>query len=138
MSIIASVKDYLAACPLLSGKEININYLSPQADSFAIDSVAREPVVKRYVSGETVRQYCFLLAGRIAYDRDVAENAGVSAFFEALEAWIEARNNAGIFPVLSDGVPIAVEIVKSGAIKDTARTSARVEIELRLLYKRNN
>ena len=138
MSIIASVKDYLAACPSLSGKKININYLSPEIDSFAIDSVAKDPVVRRYVSGETVRQYCFLLAGRIAYDGDLSENASVSGFFEELEAWLEAQNREGNFPAITDGVPIALEIVKSGAIKDTARTSARVEIELRLLYKRNN
>ena len=138
MSIIASIREYLAACPSLSGKKININYLSPEIDSFAIDSVAREPVVKRYVSGETVRQYCFLLAGRIAYDGNLAENASVSGFFEELEAWLEAQNSAGNFPAISGGVPLALEIVKSGAIKDTARTSARVEIELRLLYKRND
>lgn len=136
--MIASVKEYLAACPSLSGKKININYLSPETDSFAIDSVAKNPVVKRYVSGETVRQYCFLLAGRIAYDGDADENAGVAGFFEELEAWIEAQNAEGNFPSLSEGVPLEVEIVKSSAIKDTARTSARFEIELRLLYKRNN
>jgi len=105
MSIIESVKDYLAACPQLSGKEININYLSPNPDSFAIDNVAKNPIVKRYVSGETVRQYCFLLAGRVVYDGDLNSNLALSKFFENFESWIASQNEAGIFPDF-DGMDI--------------------------------
>ncbi|MCR4718362.1 MAG: chloramphenicol resistance protein [Firmicutes bacterium] len=140
MSIIESIKDYLAACPYLSGKEININYLSPNPDSFAIDNVAKNPIVKRYVSGETIRQYCFLLAGRVVYDGDLNSNIEISQFFESFENWISAQNEAGVFPDLADNdiTPIAIEVTKSGEIQDTARTSARIQFELRLLYKRNN
>ena len=130
----------MSDCPLLSGKEININYLSPKPDSFAIDNLERNPIVKRYVSGETVRQFCFLLSGRIAYDEAIEENLSVSEFFEEFESWIEAQNAAKVFPVLENDAdsPICIEITKSGVIRDTARTSARCEIELRLLYKRKN
>ena len=119
---------------------ININYLSPEPDSFAIDNVEKSPILKRYVSGETIRQYCFLLAGRIVYDNSLAENIAASDFFEDLEAWIDEQNANGVFPNLdeAEGVPIAIEVTKSGVIRDTARTSARTEMELRLLYKRKN
>ena len=85
MSIIESLKNYLATCPELSEKEININYLSSKPNSFAISNVAKNPIVKRYVSGETVRQYCFFLTGRIVYDGDQEENLSVSDFFEKFE-----------------------------------------------------
>lgn len=140
MSIIESIKDYLATCPHLSGKEININYLSPTPDSFAIDNVAKNPIVKRYVSGETIRQYCFLLAGRMVYDGDLNSNLEISQFFENFENWIALQNEAKIFPDFDDTdiTPIAIEVTKSGEIQDTARTSARIHFELRLLYKQKN
>jgi hypothetical protein len=140
MSIIESIKDYLITCPQLSGKEININYLSPCQDSFAIDNVAKNPIVKRYISGETIRQYCFLLAGRVIYDADLNSNVEISQFFENFENWIASNNEAGIFPDFGkpDIVPIAIEVTKSGEIQDTARTSARIQVELRLLYKQKN
>ena len=140
MSIIENIKDYLSDCPLLSGKEININYLPHNPGSFAIDNLDINPVVKRYVSGETVRQFCFLLSGRIVYDGDTEENLSVSNFFEEFEGWIEAQNNSKILPEMDSrqDTAISLEITKSGVLRDTARTSARMEIELRLLYKRNN
>lgn len=140
MSIISSVKNYLATCPQLSDKEININYLSQKPDSFAIDNVAKNPIVKRYVGGDTLRQYCFCLAGRMIYDADEESNLEISDFLEKIENWVIAQNEAKIFPDLSNMglIPIAIEVTKSGAIQDTARTSARVQFEMRLLYRRNN
>lgn len=140
MSIIESLKNYLATCPELSEKEININYLSQKPDSFAIDNVAKNPIVKRYIGGETIRQYCFLLAGRVVYDQDTKSNLAVSSFFEKFEKWIETQNKARIFPDLGamNLIPIAIEVTKSGEILDTARTSARIQFELRLLYKGQN
>ncbi|HAL63863.1 MAG TPA: hypothetical protein DCO93_05405 [Clostridiales bacterium] len=140
MSIIESLKNYLATCPELSDKEININYLSQKPDSFTISNVAKDPIVKRYVSGETIRQYCFLLVGRIAYDGDLESNLAISDFFEIFENWIFAQNEAKVFPDFKDMelVPIAIEVTKGGEVLDTARTSARIQFELRLLYKGKN
>ena len=140
MSIIESLKNYLATCPELSGKEININYLSPKPESFAISNVAKDPIVKRYISGETIRQYCFFLAGRIVYDGDIKSNLEISNFFEKFEKWIEVQNKEKVFPNLEDMdlIPIAIEVTKSGEVLDTARTSARIKFELRVLYKGQN
>lgn len=140
MSIMESLKDYIATFDEIAGKEININYLSQKPDSFAISNVAKNPIVKQYISGETIRQHCFLLTGRIVYDGDENENLAVSDFFEKFERWIEAQNEAKIFPDLSciDLIPISIEVTKSGEVLDTARTSARIQFELRLLYKGNN
>ena len=140
MSIIESIKNYLTSCPDLNGKAININYLSPERDSFSIDNVPKNPVVKRYSDGESLMQFCFLIAGRTVYDRDVYENMRIAEFFEDFESWIERQNSLKILPDLSDlGLsPTAIEVTKSGTVYDTARTSARFQIEARLLYRKKN
>ena len=140
MSIIASVKNYLETCPCFYGKNLNINYLSHQADSFSIENVPKNPLVKRYSDGESLMQFCFLIAGRFAYDGDTSENLRVSQLFEEFESWIAAQNCLKNFPELSDMglLPVAIEVTKSQTLYDTARTSARFQTELRLLYKKRN
>ena len=140
MSIIESVKNYLEACPYLEGKTININYLSPAVETFSIDNVPENPVVKRYSDGETLMQFCFLLAERIVYDGDADENLRVSRFFEEFEEWIYAQNLDRNLPDLSDMglVSTAIEVKKGGTLYDTARTSAIYQTELRLLYKKKS
>lgn len=140
MSIIESVKNYFESCPYFSGKAININYLSPERDSFSIDNVPKNPVVKRYSDGESLMQFCFLIAGRTVYDSDAYQNLQISKLFEDLESWIESQNALKNFPDLSDmGLsPVLIEVTKSGTVYDTARTSARFQTELRLLYRKKN
>lgn len=140
MSIIESVKNYLKSCPCFEDKAININYLSPQSGSFSIDNVPKNPIIKRYSDGETLMQFCFLIAGRAAYDKDAEENLKISQFFEEFEGWIDSQNKAKNLPDLSDMglLPTAIEVTKSGTVYDTARTSARFQTELRLLYKKKN
>lgn len=140
MSIIKSVKNYLEACPYFEGKTVNINYLPSQIGSFSIDNVPKNPIVKRYSDGETLMQFCFLVAERIVYDGDGGENLQVSQFFEEFENWIDAQNSEKNFPDLSGIglVPASIEVTKSGTLYDTARTSARFQTELRLLYKKKN
>ena len=140
MSIIKSVKNYLEGCPCFAGKTVNINYLPSERGSFSIENVPKNPVVKRYSDGESLMQFCFLIAGRIVYDRDVSENLRISQLFEELESWIEAQNSAENLPDLSDMgfTAEAIEVTKSGTLYDTARTSARFQTELRLLYRKKN
>lgn len=140
MSIIESIKNYLESCPYFEGKAININYLSPQNGSLSIDNVPKNPIVKRYSDGESLMQFCFLLAERIVYDGSIQENLQISQFFEEFESWIELQNKEKNLPDLSymGLLSVSIEVTESGTIYDTARTSARFQTGLRLLYKKKN
>ena len=140
MSIIESVKEYLENCPYFEGRAININYLSPEPESFSVDNLPQNPVVKRYSDGEALMQFCFSVAERIVYDGDVEENLKVSQFFEDFEKWVEAQNALKNLPDLADMelTPVALAVTQSGTVYDTARTSARFQTELKLLYRKKN
>ena len=140
MTIIESLKNFLENCPLLGEGEININYLSPDIGSYTIDKLPKRSVVKRYCDGETLCQFCILLGGRQVYDGNTEGNLEVSEFFEKFEDWINTQNRTNNLPDV-DGMgltPIALEVINSGYISDTSRTSARFQIELRFLYRQKN
>jgi len=136
-SIIESIKSYLNTYSAIANKGINVNYLDTTLQSFSIENVAQNSIVKRYSDGETLRQYCFLLASREAYDSDKTENTKISKFYEEFERWIEKNNIDGVLPNLSglDLVAEGIEVLESGYILNTAKTSARFQIKLRLLYR---
>ena len=137
MSIIESVKNYLGNCPKLLNNVINVNYLGPETVSYTVDNVPVKSLLKRYSDGETLRQFCFTVASREIYDSDIVSNTEVSEFFEEFERWIELQNMEKNLPDLTAmGLKaVAVETLESGCLYDTARTSARFQIKLRLLYK---
>lgn len=139
MSIIEAIKQFLADCPLLFDSELNVNYLSHKPLSFSIENVSVNPIIKRYSDGATLRQYCFILASREAFDDSVMENLRTADFFENFERWIDEQNLAHILPDLSNlsCSSQSIEVVESGCMYDTATTSARFQIKLRLIYKQN-
>ena len=139
MSIIKSVKSFLAECPQLAGKSINENYLGGNIPEFSIENIAAEPIVKRYSDGGVLKQFCFALSMRAAYDDDASENMKTAEFLERFERWIEKKNRENELPNLSCLHLQAerVEVTKSGCLYDTAVASANFRIELRLLYKQH-
>lgn len=122
-------------CPLFEGAEINVNYLAPETRSFAVDSVAAPPVVRKYADGGTLRQCCFTVACRDVYDADTEGNSATAQFFEQLTQWIDAQNKAGNFPDISVGIPVGLDVTESAAVENTAGFSARTSMQARLLYR---
>lgn len=139
MTITESVKTFLLTCPLFEGKEININYLEEKPTSFSLENVPASSVIKRYSDGGTLRQFCFILASREAYDNNCTENLKTAQFFEELALWIDRQNRAKNLPDLSSlgGKAEQIEISESGAICNTAVTSAQFQIKLKLIYKQD-
>jgi len=136
-TIIDSIKTYLSTYQSISNKEMNVNYLGMTPQCFSIENVPTTPIIKRYSDGETIRQYCFLLASRENYDSNNTENTKIAQFYEEFERWIEKNNSDGTLPNLSDlGLTAEkIEVLESGYIYNTAKTSARFQIKLRLLYR---
>ncbi len=134
--IIESLKKYFEGCPLLAGGRVNVNFLAEKPLRYSIDTVAANPVVKSYCDGGTLRQYRFVFALRSIYDEETSENIQAAAFFEKLADWVEEQNEKKNFPALSGrATAISVETVSTGCLSDSSTGSARLQMELRLLYR---
>lgn len=137
--IINALRDYVRTCPHLdtfnNAIKVNVNYLEPNTDTYSIEEVPIEPIVKRYVNGDSIRQYAFVFTSREPYGIDVLQNIDNSGFYEKFADWIENQNDNEIFPLLDNGLePLEVKVTSTGYVIDVSEDTARYQIQLRLKY----
>lgn len=134
--IINALKKYFDQCPLLSGKCIDVDFLGESSDSFSIDTLPCDPVIKKYASGGSMKQYCFIIAGRKQYG--MGRNCDNAAFCEKTAQWIEEKNKLSELPDLGEGkTPQFIEVTASGYMFEENVRSAGYQLQCRLIYTDN-
>lgn len=137
MTILEHIRDYLRGYPKLAGERIDIDCLGSDADSFSLDAVPGEPVVRRYLDGSTVRRCLFLFSCRAYYGQDLRQQAENLALLEDLEQWLERQRLFCKAPALGEkraARPIAVVTSAYPAIINGDTGMARYQIQCELLY----
>lgn len=137
--IIKALRDYIRTCPHLdtfnNAIKVNVNYLEPDADTYSIEEVPIEPVLKKYVNGDSIRQYAFIFTSREPYGVDVLQNIDNSGFYEKFADWIEDNNNKDILPLLDNGLePLEIMVTSTGYAFAVTENTAQFQIQLRLKY----
>lgn len=137
--IINALRNYIRTCPHLdtfnNAIRINVNYLEPNTDTYSIEEVPIEPILKRYINGDSVRQYAFIFTSREPYGVDVLQNIDNSGFYEKFADWIENQNNNEIFPLLDNGLEaLEIKVTSTGYAFAVTEDTAQFQIQLRLKY----
>lgn len=137
--IIKSLRDYIRTCPYLdtfnNAIKVNVNYLESDVDTYSIEEVPIEPIVKKYINGDSIRQYAFIFTSREPYGVDVLQNIDNSGFYEKFADWIESQNNNEIFPLLDNGLePLEIKVTSTGYAFAVTKDTAQFQIQLRLKY----
>lgn len=135
--IIKALRDYISQCPYLYefNKGINIDYLDNDSTTYSIEEVPCEPIIKRYINGDTKRQYDFIFASRESYGADVFQNIENSGFYEDFSSWIEEESLKGNLPVLEGNKEtLEIKVSTTGYAFQTDDNSARYQIQLKLIY----
>ena len=137
--IIDSLRDYMRNLKCLdtfnNAIRVNVNYLEPNADTYSIEEVPVEPIVKKYINGDSIRQYAFIFTSREPYGSDVLTNIDNSGFYEKLAGEIEKNNNKEIFPLLDDGMEaLEIKVTSTGYAFAVTEDTAQYQISLRLKY----
>lgn len=134
-SIIESLAGYFLTCPLLGEGYFHVDFLGPDPVEYTLEVLPCDPIVKRYVNGDTLRRYLFAFGSREYYSADRVQNIGNIAFYEELSDWVEERSRAGDLPGLPDALcPEEMRTVSSGYLFDESMESARYQIQLELIY----
>ena len=99
MSVISRIRDFIAEeCPCLGDfRELFIDYLEAEEDSYSLEVTPVEPVVKRMINGDTLRRKAFSFCSREFYNVDTSD------FFEEFSEWLETCTAAGKLPKLGEG-----------------------------------
>lgn len=139
MLIIESVRNFIKKCPKIKtfddAVSVNINYLNEKPDTYSIEEVPVNPIVKRYVGGSTLRQKVFMFCSRNNYGEDIFNNINNSGFYEEFAEWIEEMNKKGELPILDDNKEAQkIEVITNGYAFNTEVDKARYQIEFRLTY----
>lgn len=137
--IIDGIRDYFLECPLLENNRINVYYLGLEPIEFSIEILPTEPIIHRYVDGGAKMQYDFAFTSRNDYSSDVIDNIQNSSFYENLEEWIDNNNKKEIYPNMpSKCSAFNLQVVSSGYLFDSDTTTAKYQIQLKLLYTKEN
>lgn len=139
MSVINAVREFVKKnCPLLEEFDnlfpvVNLDKLPEKPTSYSIESVPSEPIVKRYMNGDSIRKITFYLCSRNLYSDEVNEDT--SDFYERFSDWLEECNVQKRFPELDGGKrPVKFVANTGGYVEDTTGTLAQYQIQCEFRY----
>ena len=95
--IIESIRNFIRDMSCLetfnNAIRVNVNYLEPNVDTYSIEEMPIEPILKKYIDGSSIRQYAFIFTSREPYSSDVIQNIDNSGFYEKFADEIETKND---------------------------------------------
>lgn len=134
-SIIESLSEYFLRCPLLKDGYFHVDFLGPDPVEYTLEVLPCDPIVKRYVNGDTLRRYLFAFGSREYYSADRTQNIENIAFYEEMSDWVEEQTHMEDFPKLPEGLyPEGLRTVSSGYLFDESMENARYQIQIELIY----
>lgn len=135
MTVIESVRKWLKEYPGLSGR-LDVDFLSEKADTYSIDTIPSEEVIKRYKGGGCVKQFQFAISSRRFYDQNIKQNVENLKFFEDLTSWVEEQAKARNLPKMGEGKTALKIVVTSTAYPFIVSEDgkARYQLQMRLEY----
>ena len=136
MKIIEAIREYISKldCMKVFDNAINVNYLDSETDSFSIEEVPSQSIIKKYVDGSSIRQFQFTFCSREPYGSEVIQNIDNSTFYEDFANEIEDKNNKGILPLLEDVEVRSLEVTSSAYAVSVTEEKGMYQINLNLKY----
>ena len=136
-TVIESIREYFDSCPLLKADaKLNLDYLGLEEVEYGIYSEPVNPLIKRYVDGDELKQHTFVFAVKnLMSDSYITQLENIS-FFDKFIQWIEENNKQRNLPKL-EGKRQAqrLEILTNGYLIAQDEGKAQYQIQMRLIYK---
>lgn len=134
-TVMEQVQKWLREYPGLSGR-LDVDFLDEEAETYSVDTIPCEEILKRYMDGSTRKQFQFAVSSRRFYDQNIAQNIGNLQFFEDLTAWVEQKAHARELPVMDGNRTAQAIIVTSTAYPFIVSEDgkARYQLQMRLEY----
>lgn len=135
MTVMQCVQKWLKSYSGLSGR-LDVDFLPEDVETYSVDTIPCEEIIKRYLDGSTVKQFQFAVSSRRFYEQNIKENLSNLQFFEDLTAWVEKQTRARNLPVMDKGRTAQKIIVTSSAYPFIVSEDgkARYQIQMRLEY----
>lgn len=135
MVVMQCIREWLKKYPKLVGR-LDVDFLDEETDTYSLDTIPCEEILKRYKDGSTIRQFQFAISSRMFYEQNIAQNLSNLEFFEELTEWIEQKTRAGELPVMDKDRTAQKIVVTSTAYPFVVAEdgTARYQLQARLEY----
>jgi hypothetical protein len=135
MTVAESVRNWLKQYPGLDGR-LDVDFLDEDAETYSIDTIPCEEILKRYLDGSTVKQFQFAVSSRRYYEQNIKQNLSNLKFFEDLTEWVEKQTRARNLPKMDKGRTAQKMVVTSTAYPfDVSEDGkARYQLQMRFEY----
>lgn len=135
MTVMECVRAWLRTYPGLKGR-LDVDFLDDEADTYSVDTIPCEEVLRRYMDGSTVKQFQFAVSSRRFYDQNITQNLSNLEFFEGLTDWVEWKAILRDLPEMDKDRTAQKIVVTSTAypfvISEDGK--ARYQLQMRLEY----
>lgn len=135
MTVMQCVKEWLKGYPGLSGR-LDVDFLDNGPDTYSVDTIPCEEIIKRYRDGSVVKQFQFSVSSRRLYGQNIEQNLESLEVFEGLTRWIEGKAFARELPVMDNNRTAQKIVVTSTAypLVVSEDGKARYQLQMRLEY----
>lgn len=135
MTVIESIRTWLRGYSGLDGR-LDVDFLGEEKDTYSVDTIPSEEVIKRYHDGNVKKQFLFAVSSRRAYDQNIEQNIENLQFFEDLTAWVESKASARELPEMgANRIPLKIVVTSTAypfIVSEDGK--ARYQIQMRLEY----
>ena len=103
MSIAKYVQKFLLTSPFItvSPFDMQIDFVGETPTQYSIEAEPVHPVVKRYLTGDTIRQFVFSLVQRADIITDDVRSSN-NDNYEKLSLWLEQQTKSRALPPMED------------------------------------
>ena len=135
MSVFSRIRDWIAKeCPCLDDfRALFVDFLPEGADAYSLEVTPSEPIVKRFINGDTLRRKQFSFCSRVCYNG--MDNLDTSDFFEEFQEWLEICTANGDLPKLKEGQEAkSLKALTDGYLYDNNGLKAQYRIQCEFIY----
>lgn len=135
MTVMECIQKWLKTYSGLSGR-LDVDFLDEEAETYSVDTIPCEEVIKRYKDGGTRRQFQFAVSSRRYYEQNIKQNLSNLQFFEDLAEWAENKARLRELPEMDKGRTPQKIVVTSSAYPFMVSEDgkARYQMQMRLEY----
>lgn len=135
MTVMECIQKWLKTYSGLSGR-LDVDFLDEEAETYSVDTIPCETVIKRYKDGGTIRQFQFAVSSRRFYEQNIKQNLSNLQFFEDLAKWVENKARLRELPEMGKGRTSQKIVVTSSAYPFIVSEDgkARYQMQMRLEY----
>jgi len=100
MSIIESLRDFIATCPHLNAlADLHVDGIAADTQNYSIDALPGARIINTDVTGDTTREFPFTFTSREITVDDLTRITN-SGFYENFAEWLDQQTEAEALPVL--------------------------------------